>query len=370
MGSTLDRVIFYSLMPFAWAYQAVTWTRNKLYDAGIFRENRFDVPVVSVGNITAGGTGKTPHVEFLIDQLCSDYKIAVLSRGYKRHTKGFVLASSTSTPNTIGDEPYQIYQKFGKRITVAVCEDRTKGIDALLDYDKNINLILLDDAFQHRSVKPKVNILLIDKNRPINKDNPLPLGRLRESPNAIYRADIVILTNTYEDMLPLTRRNLQKNARLLDNQKMFYSHVHYEDLQPVFPEEAKYSVTLGQLTNTDAVMLLSGIANPRAFIHYVNSFPCKCTVRHFPDHHDFTRRDCEQIAKEYNELKGAHKLIITTEKDAVRLLHNPYFPANLKPLVFYLPIYVTVSDSADQEKFMETLRKAIDEKPNPLDTEK
>lgn len=364
MNPTVDRLIYYALTPASWLYSAATFVRNKLYDTGILPVRRFDVPVVCVGNISVGGTGKTPHVEYLIDQLSGTYRIGVLSRGYKRRTKGFLLANAYSNPDTIGDEPYQIYRKFGKRTKVAVCENRVKGIEQLLECDPDINLILLDDGFQHRAVNPRVNILLTDRRRPYNRDRVLPLGRLRESPHASSRADFVILTHVPEEISPLSRRTYTKNFNdLLDHQKLFFSHVHYEELEPVFPDEAKYRISLSQLTENDTVMLLTGIANPRSFINHFCQYPFAATVRHYPDHHDFARRDIEAITKDFDELKGARKLIITTEKDAVRLLNNPYFPARLKPFVFFLPIYVTVSESVDNKEFIPMLKAAIDREP-------
>ena len=175
--SLKDRMISYVLTPSSWLYGGVVYLRNKLYDWGVFSSASFDIPVVSVGNLTVGGTGKTPHVEYIVEYLASVYNIAVVSRGYKRRTKGFVLASSHSTPDSIGDEPYQIYRKYGNRIKVAVCENRAKGIRALLEIDPNINLVILDDGFQHRKIQPKVHLLLVDYNRPVYEDKLLPLGR-------------------------------------------------------------------------------------------------------------------------------------------------------------------------------------------------
>ena len=168
------------LTPFSWGYGAGVWLRNTAFNIGLLPQEEFDVPVVSVGNITVGGTGKTPHVEYIIEALYRRYHVAVLSRGYKRKTKGFILASNNMTPRDIGDEPYQIYRKYSGLITLAVCEKRRKGIRELLRIDPNINLILLDDGFQHRYVIPKVNIVLVDYNRPPYEDRLMPLGTLRE----------------------------------------------------------------------------------------------------------------------------------------------------------------------------------------------
>ena len=173
------------LKPLSLAYGAVTGTRNKMFDFGILAQREFDIPVLVVGNIAAGGTGKTPHTEYLVDLLRYRFNIAVLSRGYNRRTSGFILATPKSTAKDIGDEPYQIYRKFGKDVTVAVCEDRCKGIDELRAIDPSINLVILDDAFQHRYVKPTVAIVLTEHSRPVFSDSVLPAVRLRESSGSL-----------------------------------------------------------------------------------------------------------------------------------------------------------------------------------------
>lgn len=358
--SAKDRIISYILTPASWLYGGVTFMRNKLYDWGLFRTVSFDIPVVSVGNLTVGGTGKTPHVEYLVEYLSSSYNLAVLSRGYKRRTKGFVLASDKSTPDTIGDEPYQIYKKYGKRVKVAVCENRAKGIKELQRIDPQINLVILDDAYQHRGVQPKVNILLIDYDRPVYSDHVLPLGRLRESKQFMGRADIVVVTKVPADIKALDLRLIKKNLDLWAYQKLFFSRINYGSLAPVFDKECNYSVHLTQLTRKDIALLVCGIANPRPFIRYFKNFSCRVQICHYPDHHDFSRSELEEIEEKFLELKGERKLIITTEKDAVRLAYNPYFPEKLKPFIFYLPINVDMlGGGIDDSDFIGTLKQSI-----------
>lgn len=364
--SNKDRILQCLLTPVSWLYGAGTTVRNKLYDWGVLPTKTFDIPVVSVGNITVGGTGKTPHVEYIVEYLSSLYNIAVLSRGYKRKTKGFVLASQHSTPHTIGDEPYQIYKKYGYNVKVAVCESRAKGIEELKKVDPGIDLILLDDAFQHRSVTPRVNILLMDYSRPIYDDKLLPLGRLRESKTAISRADIVVVTKVPGDVKPMDLRLVFKKLDLWAYQKLFFSRISYGMLQPVFEEENQYLVSLDQLTKNDVVMLLTGIANPRQFVRHFKNYSCRVKVNHFPDHHDFTRADILKISQKYDEMKGARKLIITTEKDAVRLANNPYVPEDLKPYIFYLPISVEMIDGVDSGDFITSLKALIDAPPETV----
>ncbi|MDE6810806.1 MAG: tetraacyldisaccharide 4'-kinase, partial [Muribaculaceae bacterium] len=340
MNTTVDKIFPYILTPLSWLYGIAVWLRNKFFDWGIIRQVEYDVPVVGVGNLTVGGTGKTPHTEYILANLCGQYKIAVLSRGYKRKTKGFIVANAKSSPETIGDEPWQIYNKFGRRIKVAVCENRRKGISELLNLYPDLELIVLDDAFQHRWVKPKVNILLMEYSRPVYKDHLLPLGRLREPAHEINRADKVIVTKCPETLNPIDYRIVTKDLDLMKFQKIYFSRYAYDDLRPVFADDAKFIANLNSLTKNDAVFLLTGIAHPREFVLHFKEYPFHKKVDHFPDHHNFTRKDIAKIEQRFRDMKGERKLIITTEKDAVRLVHNPYFPPELKPFVFYQPIRV------------------------------
>lgn len=340
MQETLHKILPYLLKPFSWTYGFVTDVRNWLFDNNILPVEKFDVPVISVGNITVGGTGKTPHVEYLATQLSAYYNVAVLSRGYKRKTKGFIIANNKSTPETIGDEPLQMYRKFGSRIKVAVCESRRKGIKELLKNFPDVNLIILDDSFQHRFVKPRLNILLIDKNRPIYDDEILPLGRLRESHHSSVRADMVVVTKCPIDITPLDYRLVSKNLQLMPFQKLYFSSIKYGLINPVFPDDHPYHVDLSALTARDTVMLVTGIANPRSFIRHFKNYPFKIVVSHFPDHYDFKRDDLEKLKEKFDSMKGERKIILTTEKDAVRMAYNPYFPLSLKPFTYFVPISV------------------------------
>lgn len=333
--------------------------RNWLFESKLLKSKEYDIPVVGVGNITVGGTGKTPHVEYIVSHLCHDFKVAVLSRGYKRKTKGFVLANSKSTPNSIGDESYQIYQKFGSKVIVAVCESRRHGIEELTRLFPDLQLIVLDDSFQHRWVKPKISILLTDYARPIYKDKVLPLGRLRESPRQVNRADMVIVTKCPDDVMPIDFRIALKDLDLMKFQKLFFSRYEYGSLKPVFVEEARYDVSLAALSGEDSVLLLTGIAHPRYFVRYFRNYPFRVKVNHFPDHHNFTRKDIEDIKKKFDDMPGMHKIMITTEKDAVRLMHNPYFPKELKPFIFYLPVNVKMLKVIDDRDLLEEIKKEI-----------
>lgn len=346
------------LLPLSKLYGLGVGVRNLMFKWHILKQRTFPVPVITVGNISAGGTGKTPHTEYIIELLRYKYHIGVLSRGYKRSTKGFILATRRSTPTDIGDEPYQIYQKFGNEVTVAVCEDRCAGIDEMLRLNPKIDLILLDDAFQHRYVKPTVSIVLTEFNNPVFYDKLLPLGRLREPQSAIFRADMVIVTKCPDQLKALEYRIFKNKLKLFPYQKLFFSGFKYGALKPLFPDEAKGAQHLSWLTENDTVMALSGIANPKPLIRYLKGFPAKVKVKHFPDHHNFTRRDLESIAKRFEELEGQRKIIVTTEKDAVRLTNNPYFPHELKKCIYYQPIEVKF-DPMNSDNFDIEIQKAL-----------
>lgn len=362
MRSTGDKILVGLLTPLSWLYGAVAGVRNWMFESKILSSVEYDIPVICVGNLTVGGTGKTPHVEYIVSNLQSDYKVAVLSRGYKRKTKGFVLANANSTPASIGDEPYQIYKKFLGKVYVAACESRRKGIEELLKIYPDLDLIVLDDAFQHRWVKPKVSILLTDYSRPFYKDKLLPLGRLRESPRQVNRADMVIVTKCPDNMQPIGYRIASKDLDLMKFQKLFFSRYEYDELHPVFADDSPYSVDLYELTSNDSAMLLTGIAHPRYFVRYFRQYPFKAKVVHYPDHHDFSKKDIQDIEKKFKEMPGRRKIIVTTEKDAVRLMHNPYFPKALKPFTFFLPVKVKMVRGVDDHDLIEELKLQIRKK--------
>lgn len=328
------------LTPCSYIFGAVVRVRNFMFNAGILKQREFEVPVVVVGNLAVGGTGKTPHTEYIVSRLCMHYKTAVLSRGYKRKTKGFVLASKNLTSYDLGDEPYQIYRKYGSCIDVAVCESRVKGIETLLEINPEIDLFVLDDAYQHRYVKPRVSILLTDyKNLPCD-DNMLPLGELREPEEGISRADIVVVTKCPKDMKPIDVNVVKKKLNLAKWQKVLFSTYKYKDLLPVFSGEPEYQPDLNWLNSRDTILVVTGIANPVPLVKYLKQYNAKVKVIHFNDHHDYKREDLAFISKTFNRLEGERKFIITTEKDAVRLINNAYFPHALRKQMFYLPIEV------------------------------
>lgn len=328
------------LTPCSYIFRGVVGVRNFMFNVGILKQREFDVPVVVVGNLAVGGTGKTPHTEYIVSRLCMHYKMAVLSRGYKRKTHGFVHASKNLSSYDLGDEPYQMYRKYGSCIDVAVCESRVKGIEKLLEINPEINMFVLDDAFQHRYVKPKVAILLTDYRKLPCDDEMLPLGELREPKEALSRADIVVVTKCPSDMKPIDVNVVKKKLNLAKWQKILFSTYKYKELLPVFSGENTYQPDLNWLNVNDTILVVTGIANPIPMVKYLKQYKAKVKVIHFSDHHDFSREDLNFISKTFNRLQGDRKFIVTTEKDAVRLINNAYFPHALRKQMFYLPIEV------------------------------
>lgn len=355
------------LKPLSLAYGAITATRNKMFDYGVLQQRAFDIPVVVVGNIAVGGTGKTPHTEYLVELLRNKYHIAVISRGYNRRTKGFQLASAESTARQIGDEPYQIYRKFADTgVVVAVCEDRCEGIDRVRELHPEINLIILDDAFQHRYVKPTVSIVLTEHSRPVYEDEMLPAGRLREGSGALRRADIVVVTKCPDEMKQIDYRIFTKNMGLEPWQKLFFSKYVYDTLTPLFPDDATWAPDLDTMSAQDTVVAIAGVANPRPFIKHLRTSQAKIRGLLFGDHHNFTTDDLRMMMEKIKTSPDPSRTIIaTTEKDAMRLRDIPGLPKSLRRRIFYIPITVklipniTDGNQSGSREFAEQLIKLI-----------
>ena len=336
------------LLPLSLLYGLVVWFRNKLFDRKILLSKKYDIPVVSVGNITVGGTGKTPHVEYLLRLLQKKYKVAVLSRGYKRKTSGFVLADKKATGKTIGDEPFQIFRKFPETI-VAVDSNRRRGIKKLLTLPE-INrpeIILLDDAFQHRYVKPSLSILLTDSNRLMYEDFLLPAGRLREPCSGKERAGIVIVTKCSSALQPVDYEYISKHLNLFPHQSLYFTAFEYGNLIPCFGNKEPAGKTLEEIReNNCPVLLIAGIANPQTLISELKIYAKKLETMIFPDHHLFTMNDIRKIDAKFAQLSGVNKLIITTEKDFVRLM-DCKLSDELKAAIYYLPINVVFKENKE-----------------------
>jgi len=338
------------LTPLSWLYGVGVGFRNLLFDMGLRKSRSFKTPVISVGNITVGGTGKTPHVEYLIRLLQDHLRVAVLSRGYKRKTKGFVIADDNTAMTDVGDEPFQMKRKF-PQITVAVDHQRVDGINRLTNNDSkdsDVDVVLLDDAFQHRQVKPGINILLVDYHRLIIYDKLLPAGRLREPLKGKNRADIVIVTKCPKDLKPMEFRVITKAMALFPYQRLFFSTLDYDTLRPVFPEAPEMaSANKEEPLKDHNVLLLTGIASPRQLSEDLAPHVGSITPLTFADHHYFSQKDIQLINDTF-EAMPSPKCIITTEKDAVRLTTTEGLSDNARRHLYQQPIRVSLL--LDQEE--------------------
>jgi len=327
------------LLPLSWLYGVGVGFRNFLFDVGVLKSRSYATPVISVGNITVGGTGKTPHVEYLIRLLHDKMRVAVLSRGYKRKSRGFLVADKDTPMRLIGDEPFQMKQKFPD-VTVAVDKKRTHGISLLTSGQADGNapdVILLDDAFQHRHVKPGINILLVDYHRLIIYDKLLPTGRLREPLKGKDRADIVIVTKCPKDLKPMDYRVIIKAMNLFPYQHLFFSTLDYEPLRPVFKSKATKSLDSLKQEN---ILLLTGIASPRQMSEDLKPLAGSITPLTFGDHHHFKRKDIRRI-NDFFESMPEPKCIVTTEKDAARLVSIDGLSDAVKTHLYALPLRIS-----------------------------
>jgi len=334
----MKQIIKPFLYPIWLVYSLVIFIRNKLFDFKIFKSHEFHLPIISVGNITVGGTGKTPHAEYLIRLLKDDFKLAFLSRGYKRKTRDFIVATEQSSAATIGDEPLQVKRKFPEMI-VAVDRKRVNGINKLIENVPDLDIILLDDAYQHRSVNPGINILLIDYNQPLKGDALLPIGRLREPVSEKERADIIIVTKVPRDISAMDKRLFLLNVDAKTHQKVYFSTIRYGALKPVFGAEVSEKNPILDEKKTYTVLLVTGIADPSVIINHFKPICKEVIPISFPDHYVFTQKDVTSIVEKYNAIPGSDKIIVTTEKDAVRLIFYDA-PENLSEAWYYLPIEV------------------------------
>ena len=331
------------LLPLSWLYGLGVKFRNMLFDMNILKSKSYVVPIISVGNITVGGTGKTPHVEYLIQLLKDQFCVAMLSRGYKRKSHGYVLATTETPMKMIGDEPYQIKQKY-PNVTVAVDAKRTRGIEHLIHDDdtKETDVILLDDAFQHRYVKPGINILLVDYHRSIIFDKLIPAGRLREPLKGKDRADIVIVTKCPKDLKPMEFRVLTKQMNLYPYQQLFFTTLDYGRMKKVFADQTKgsdFPENLEKLSDYH-VLLLTGIASPKQIYYDVKPHAKDVKTLAYGDHHAFTQRDIHHINQTYANMPSP-KVIITTEKDMVRLETAEGLSNEVRSNLLVLPVRIS-----------------------------
>ncbi len=340
MTRTLQVILF----PLSLCYGMIMQVRNLLFDLHVLSSRRFDTPVISVGNLSYGGTGKTPHIEYLIRLLAPKQFIATLSRGYGRDSNGFILASKRSNVKYIGDEPLQFLKKFDG-VKVAVDEKRSRGIRILLDKYPDLNVVLLDDAFQHRYVKPGLSILLTDYHHPYSEDMILPSGSLREFRAGARRADIIVVTKTPKIFSPITRRRIIEELKPDARQRVYFSYIKYVDAVPVF--DVLNLTFPARVTN---ILLFTGIANDYPLREHLERMCSELAVMKFADHHQYTVKDIEAIIRKFNDLPTQKKLMVTTEKDVMRL-KTPELSAYLKNLpLFCVPMEIDFHGT-DKENF-------------------
>ncbi len=343
------------LLPFACIYGLVVRLRHWMFNVNILESKSYQIPIIGVGNLSLGGTGKTPMVEYLINLLVGDNKLAVLSRGYGRKTKGYVVANSNSGHKDIGDEPMQYRNKFKNNLTVAVCENRHEGITKLMQNDDKLDVILLDDSLQHRWVKPGITILLTDFHKLYKEDYLIPAGTLRDVVSRAKDADIIIVTKTYKVLSPITRRRIESTLKPNANQKLYFSYLKYGKLV-LFPGSKK--IKLSKSINT--IVLFCGIANSYPLQEYLRDMCMELLVIDFPDHHSYSNRDIKLIVKTFNDEFTRNKIVITTEKDAMRLIKSEYLRSLNELPLYYIPIEVKIHGMGKQ-KFSNQIIKYVKE---------
>jgi len=347
-----ETIIRILLSPFTLIYGFAISCRNFLYKQNVLRPVHFDIPIISVGNLSIGGTGKSPHIEYLVSWLKNYLQVAILSRGYKRESTGFQIGQFNPSVKIIGDEPYQFLMKFPE-VPVAVAEQRETGIPLLLKSFPAVQLILLDDAFQHLSVQPYINVLLTSYELPFTRDYLLPSGRLREWRSSYKRADIILVTKCPPDMEPAEVNNLKEEIDILPHQQIFFTEYVYKkpcfifDPQIQFPWKSDF---FG--------LLVSGIANTEYLQAYIRKQIKYLQLVSFADHHWYSNYDLGQIKRQYDQLPGSNKIILTTEKDATRLaLHRDYILENKLP-IFVLPVEVSFLWN-EENRFKDIIAKKL-----------
>ncbi len=353
------------LLPFSCLYGLGVWIRNNLYDNGLIKATGFNIPTISVGNISVGGTGKTPHVEYIVELLKDKHSVATLSRGYMRKTRDFRIASDKSTTGEIGDEPAQLKRRFPE-VTVAVDRKRVNGVRELMKQDPSLEAIVLDDAFQHRSIRPGYSILLIDYNQPILNDHLLPAGRLREPASNRNRANMILVTKSPAELKPIEMREYVNRIELGIGQHLFFTTIGYGDLYPVF-QDVQPKGADHYRNHASGVVLISGIANPGALREYAGGISDNIREIRFRDHHRYTSKDLDRIRSAVNEIQSgarnnmdgstAEILILTTEKDAVKL-RELAVPEPIRKAMHAVRIRVQFLND-DQEEFEKQINSYV-----------
>ncbi|HZL76305.1 MAG TPA: tetraacyldisaccharide 4'-kinase [Bacteroidales bacterium] len=337
------------LYPFSILYGFFTGVRNFLYNAEIIKSSEFSIPVICVGNLSAGGTGKTPHTEYLIELLQKSFNVAVLSRGYRRKSSGFLIADSDSTVSDIGDEPLQVSRKY-PGVIVAVDRKRVHGVEEIMKTYPGTSVIILDDGYQHRRITPGISILLSDFDNLMINDHMLPYGNLRETSHNRNRADIILITKAPENISPIQRRIIVRDINKKPYQNLYFTSLSYREPIPVFENMGinEDPFSSGQVSDR-GFLIVTGIANPAPLAEYLGKRADEIIHLSFGDHHNFTMNDIEKINNAYNTLKAPHKYIITTEKDSVRLREFINIAEPIRSAFFYIPIGIWfLNDDKDE----------------------
>jgi tetraacyldisaccharide 4'-kinase len=337
------------LYPLSLIYGAITSVRNFLYDSRILPSVEFPFPVICVGNITVGGTGKTPHTEYIAGLLKGNFRVATLSRGYKRKTSDFRVATSAAHVSEIGDEPLQIFRNFPE-ILVTVDRNRVHGVNKILQEHPETEVIILDDGFQHRRITPGFSILLSDYERLIVRDHMLPYGHLRENKGNMRRADIILITKSPESISPIERRLIVKEIDKAPYQNLYFTTFRYKTSLPVFENRAEAILPDITLNVSSGIVLITGIANPRPFKEYLDKSFKEIIHLKFPDHHNFDEKDLKIILSAYDKLNSDKRYLFTTEKDAVRLREFTNIAEPYRSAFFYIPIGIHFLNE-DKEEF-------------------
>lgn len=338
------------LYPASWLYKMAVLFRHQLFDWGILHSEKFDIPVICIGNITVGGTGKTPLAEMIVDYMSQTHRVALLSRGYGRRTKGYREVAATDHYRDVGDEPLQIKRKFPE-VCVVVCERRADGIRRIRAEHPEIDLIVMDDGFQHRYVEAKINVVLVDATRPVQEDRMLPLGTLRDVPGQLHRANYFIVTKCPEEMNPLDRRIMRKVLIEAAYQSIYFTRMEAFRPQPVFGEAPAEGFDSGT-----EVILMSGIGNPAQFVRGANEVYCVVGELRFEDHHVYRVKDLKTLAGLLAQHPQA--MVLTTEKDAVKLAGRTKVPDEIRCRLFYQPINISFIDDSATD-FLQNLEKDV-----------
>ena len=340
------------LLPISFLHHIILVIRHKLYDWHILKSKQFDVPVIGVGNLALGGTGKTPHIEYLIELLSESYRTCVVSRGYGRKSKGFQLASTNCCAETIGDEPMQYINKYND-VLVAVDENRNRAIELMDTMDRPPELYLLDDAFQHRSTQAGLNLLLTAYDRIYCDDFLFPAGTLRDVRSAAKRADFIVVTKAPVDLTEDNKAVVIKKLKPLPHQKVFFSSMEYQALEPMNEAAAKLSIN-----DVDGALLFCGIANPKPLASELLEHFKPLETIIYNDHHAYTENDIKTLIKKFELMACERKILVTTEKDYARITNSPYLCKFDSIPLFTIPIRVKIHQKeAFNKEILDYVRK-------------